>query len=201
LRFDQLYNSRIIPYLPFLIHGVSQGDKMAYRTASEQIIRWHSVVSVGMHYAVQCQEELAFIERGAIQAAYVAQAELQGVVASGLNLEAVFDICASFNVGIAPVVENEPVMSDIPALIFAGHFDPITPPAWGQQVATNLANSFYLEFPTLAHAVSGADACPQAIAAAFFIEPTIMLDVTCIDTLELDFIGTEPELPDEAPRL
>jgi pimeloyl-ACP methyl ester carboxylesterase len=201
LTFQALYSSSVIPFLPSDIHNGSEGDIARYALARMRSGLQRDTVSIGMNYAVQCQEELAFIERGAIQAAYAAQAELQGVVASGVNLEAAFDICAGFNVGIAPTIENEPVMSDIPALIFAGHFDPITPPAWGQRVATNLANSFYLEFPTLAHAVSGADACPQGIAAAFFIEPTTMPDTTCIDMLELDFIGTEAELPDSAPRL
>jgi pimeloyl-ACP methyl ester carboxylesterase len=201
LTFQALYSSSVIPFLPSDIHKGSEGDITRYAVARMRSGLQRDTVSIGMNYAVQCQEELAFIERGAIQAAYTAQAELQNVVVSGLNLEAAFDICASFNVDAAATIENVPVMSDVSALIFAGGFDPITPPVWGQSVAAHLANSFYLEFPTLAHAVSGADACPQEIAAAFFIEPTVTPDATCIDTLELDFIGTESDLPDSAPQL
>jgi pimeloyl-ACP methyl ester carboxylesterase len=201
LTFQALYNGSIIPFLPSSIHSGSEGNLDGYGIARMRAALQPEIISYGMNYAVQCREELAFTEHGTIQAAFVAQHELQGFVASGLNPEVAFDICASFNVGTPSAIENEPVHSDIPTLVFAGYFDPITPPEWGQRVAANLAHSFYLEFPTLGHAVSGGGDCPQGIAADFFVEPAITPDASCIATLELDFMGTESDLPDSAPRL
>lgn len=82
--------------------------------------------------------------------------------------------------GSAPAIENEAIRSDIPTLVLAGEYDPITPPAWGQLVATNLSQAIYLEFPGLGHAVSTTDDCPQGITLAFFADPAATPDASCI---------------------
>jgi pimeloyl-ACP methyl ester carboxylesterase len=83
-----------------------------------------------------------------------------------------------------PVV-NEPVSSDVPALIFAGQFDPITPPEWGQLAAETLSNSFFYEFPGLGHGIMDSDRCALGIGLQFLDEPTTEPDLSCLD----DFSG------------
>ncbi|MDQ7033950.1 MAG: alpha/beta fold hydrolase [Anaerolineae bacterium] len=171
LNFGILYNSHRIPFLPEAIVNASEGNFGFYHSAISDSLTVYNYLSMGMYYAVQCQEEIAFLERGAIRAAYEAQPELQVLVANGATHESDFEICASFDAGVSAAIENEAVTSDIPTLILAGRFDPVTPPQWGRRVHDSLSNSAYVEFPTLAHDVIYADGCAERIAINFFIFP------------------------------
>jgi pimeloyl-ACP methyl ester carboxylesterase len=76
--------------------------------------------------------------------------------------------------------ENQPVTSEIPALILAGEFDPITPPEWGRMTAAHLSNSYYYEFPGNGHWVTSSSRCALAIMLAFLDNPLIPPDATCL---------------------
>jgi pimeloyl-ACP methyl ester carboxylesterase len=80
-------------------------------------------------------------------------------------------------------VENMPVVSDIPALVLSGEFDPITPPEWGRAVAADLSNSFFFEFPTVGHGVIRSDTCARDMALAFLNDPTTEPDSSCMTDL------------------
>jgi hypothetical protein len=100
-----------------------------------------------------------------------------------------FEICDAWDSGQAGAVENEPVHSDIPTLVLAGEYDPITPPAWGQRTASMLENSSYFEYPGMGHGLSIAHNCPQEMMFAFWDDPTVAPDDACIAGLDLpDFI-------------
>jgi len=71
------------------------------------------------------------------------------------------------------------LVSQIPTLVFAGTFDPITPPSWSQQVAESLPNSFYVEMPNHGHGMS--TSCPVNIRVAFLIDPLAAPDRSCAD--------------------
>jgi hypothetical protein len=88
-------------------------------------------------------------------------------------------------------VENQPVRSDVPALVLAGEFDPITPPAWGEMVAANLQNSAFLVFPGEGHGVSLSE-CGRSAAITFLNDQQVAdPSVECID----DLTGPEFVLP------
>lgn len=186
-----LYDSTIVPILPQMMTAASNGDTSAYSQAVGRLVAQQGVISLGMNHAVQCHEELPFTRRGTIQTAYAAHPELQAYLDYGLDVESIFDVCAAFAVGAAPLDANNGVVSAVPTLILAGRFDPITPPHWGQQVQRNLAHSTYIEFPTLGHGVTNGRECPQHIAAAFFIDPLVQPDTTCMETMDLHFSGTD----------
>jgi hypothetical protein len=65
----------------------------------------------------------------------------------------------------------------------AGEFDPITPPAWSEQVAETLGNSYLYEYPALSHGASFKAGCPQDMALAFFEDPSQKPDAACIDEM------------------
>jgi hypothetical protein len=78
---------------------------------------------------------------------------------------------------------NSPTVSDVPTLIFAGGFDSLTPPAWGQHAATTLSSSYFLEFPHESHAFAGENTCAQTIMARFLQNPATAPDSSCIAAL------------------
>jgi pimeloyl-ACP methyl ester carboxylesterase len=78
--------------------------------------------------------------------------------------------------------ENTAVTSEIPSLILAGQYDPVTPPEWGQLAAETLSNHFYYEFPGLGHGVMRSDACGLEIGLQFLADPTHEPDASCLET-------------------
>ena len=173
--FQSLYISEIIPLLPAMIFGVSDGDLELLGFIAEGYISGIEFSSEGMYFSVQCGEEVPFgsPEEGA------AAGEVYPQVQDWVDSDPFSTICLSWGAGKADPIENEPVVSDIRTLILAGEFDPITPPAWGELVAESLSNSFYFEFPDVGHGVSRSGPCALGITLGFFDDPTIEPDGDC----------------------
>ena len=99
--------------------------------------------------------------------------------------QSVVAICEEWGARIADEIEDEPVTSDIPTLILAGEYDPITPPVWGKMVAEDLSNSFFFEFPAVGHGASVLNECPLSITLDFLNNPTTRPNIDCIAELVL----------------
>jgi len=87
-------------------------------------------------------------------------------------------------VGRADETLTQAVTSDIPTLIMAGEYDPITPPAWGRLVAETLKNSYFFEYPGVGHGASASPGCPQEMMVDFFDDPTAAPNDTCLAGME-----------------
>jgi pimeloyl-ACP methyl ester carboxylesterase len=90
-------------------------------------------------------------------------------------------LCEGWEVEPADPIENEPVVSDVPALVVSGELDPITPVRWARGAAENLSNSFFYVFPGLGHGVTRESACALDMMLQFFDDPTTEPDASCID--------------------
>jgi pimeloyl-ACP methyl ester carboxylesterase len=95
--------------------------------------------------------------------------------------------CKLWRAGRAEPAQNRPVVSAIPTLVLTARWDGIVWPPEGQEIASHLRNSFYFEFPGIAHgtlfaSLDGID-CPATIAAAFVDVPRTSPDAGCIATM------------------
>ncbi len=192
--FLALYDTWIIPELPQMIYDASNGD---YTLLSElmmlAMLQGYSSdgFSEGMFYSVQCYEEMPFTNESPIRASEDAYPEFQDYFKAGFEMDET--LCRIWRVGEANPIENEPVQSDIPTLVLAGEYDPITPPEWGGRAAENLSNSYFYEFPGFGHGVSILGGCPTDITQAFLTSPATAPDTSCIAN-----IGAPPfVLPDQ----
>ena len=68
-------------------------------------------------------------------------------------------------------IEDEPVVSDIPTLLLSGQFDPITPPKWADLAAETLRNSYTFVMPMAGHGVAIDIPCAQHLMERFLAEP------------------------------
>lgn len=75
---------------------------------------------------------------------------------------------------------REPVHSDVPTLLLAGEFDPVTPPQWAYQGAESLANSFVFTLPGIGHGVLDSDSCGALVVRAFLENPAEPKVPACI---------------------
>lgn len=185
--FSQLYSTGSLPFLPALIYSAHGGDTERLTPLLGDLFFTHDTVSIGMHYSVECREEFPF---GSAEG-YLASIEEYPDFRHGLDMP-IIDICELWDVPPADAIENEPVTSDIPTLVLAGEYDPITPPRWGEQVAQDLSQGYYFAFPGVGHGASLADICPAQITFDFLSDPTVRPDSSCIAGMNGPYFFTEP---------
>lgn len=160
-------------------------------------IRFENVSqSVGMYLSVMCQDEVPFNDYAAAeQSALDAAVPVQLVDPELSALDEVQQACARWGVAESPLSETQPVTSDIPTLVLAGGYDPITPPQWGFDAAETLSNSFVYVFPGVGHGILATGPCPQSITDAFLAAPSSEPDGSCVGTMGLTFFAGENGQP------
>ncbi len=95
--------------------------------------------------------------------------------------------CSRYTVPALDDVVNQPVVSDIPTLVLAGEYDPVTPPAWGELVAATFSTAYVYTFPGVGHGALAGGPCPESIMLAFLDDPLQLPDASCIDDLSISF--------------
>jgi Tol biopolymer transport system component/pimeloyl-ACP methyl ester carboxylesterase len=175
--FELLYSPTAVPWIPYLIDQASQGE---YPEPSIFAVPDRTIWAPGMHYSIWCREEMAF---ESLEEAVALAAGLPPVLGDYFADAYDWDVCASWQAGVADPIENEAVVSDIPTLVLSGRYDPITPPAYGRMAAETLANSFVYEFPNLAHGAMRSDSCALEIGLQFLDDPTVEPDTSCMARL------------------
>lgn len=94
-------------------------------------------------------------------------------------------------------LEAIPVDSDIPTLILAGSYDPITPPEWSQKLLKGFTNTHYIEFPTYGHGVL-LSPCGSVLMSNFLVNPSEKPNPACLESVlgkKVDFISDYYENP------
>ena len=121
-------------------------------------------IADGMYLCVTCAEDVPFID----------QAEAARMDADNpFGNYRVFQqtrACSLWPRGEIPSDYREPVRSGVPALIFSGNFDPVTPPQRGEEVARYLPNSRHVIIPEAGHGPFG------------------VTNIDCLDRLILEFL-------------
>jgi pimeloyl-ACP methyl ester carboxylesterase len=197
---DAFYGPTRLPhktaYLPLLIDQVEGGKtELLYPWVDRY---WTEMLtnpnwSWGFYFSVICQESLPAAEPENIATQTAAYPELDGYVRHSAD----FPICEAWNQPAAPPLVAEPVESEIPTLILAGAYDPVTPPKWSKSVAEHLSHSYYYEFPSAGHNVGTDNPCAESMMAAFLNDPTNRPDAGCIANVP----GPEFALPEDVTVL
>ncbi|MCC6617073.1 MAG: alpha/beta fold hydrolase [Anaerolineae bacterium] len=196
LAFGALYSREWFQLLPEIIYDVRDGNYRLLGSTLQSILEDQEGFSMGMHFAVQCNEETPFVAPENVAASLEASPILGGYFANEPNTgNMIVSVCHSWTTVMPASEENAPVVSDIPTLVISGEYDPITPPSWGKMVADSLPNSFYYEIPGAGHGASVGDPCPESLLNAFLNDPTSEPDSSCIaDMPTPDFLIVEDAL-------
>jgi pimeloyl-ACP methyl ester carboxylesterase len=78
---------------------------------------------------------------------------------------------------------RSPVRSDVPSLLLAGEFDPVTPPQWAEGAARYLSRSAVFVFPAVGHGVLDSHVCAADLIAAFLADPANPAPPGCLSRL------------------
>ncbi|NOK81694.1 MAG: hypothetical protein GFH27_549289n360 [Chloroflexi bacterium AL-W] len=186
---DALYSVDLIPAMPRLIYDTHHGR---YELLARLIQPSGSSggFNNGQFWAVQCNEDYPFTT----PQEYVDKRQTNPLSRSFIESnpkfnEAALEICPAYRDTPPPAIENQPVVSAIPALLLNGEYDPITPPSYAQKINDKLTNSFYYEVPGFGHVVTSSidSSCPNSIIAQFLNTPNTTPDTTCITELDVTF--------------
>jgi pimeloyl-ACP methyl ester carboxylesterase len=171
-----------IPYIPRAIDAASRGEIVdPIRSSVSTIMSYGQYVATGVYWSSFCLDEITF---DTLENAQAVADDYPPQMAYFVG-SSYFALCPLWTTGTADPIENEPVVSDIPTLVFAGRYDPITPPAWGQRAAEHLSNSHYYEFPNMGHGVMRSDDCGLSIGLQFLDNPTVEPDASCMESLTI----------------
>jgi pimeloyl-ACP methyl ester carboxylesterase len=184
LIFQLLYSSDMLPSIPALIYQARDGNFKIIASLQSQLLAQMKDISEGMHFSVECYEELPFDSLDKAEAAYRAEGEFSGALGTAKSS---FDSCQIWNVSKASNIETQAIHSDVPTLVISGQFDPITPPDLGKLAASTLSKSFFFEVPAGGHGPSLTVDCPQQMVLAFFDQPNSTPESSCLNKLKIAY--------------
>ena len=127
-----------------------------------------------MNASVNCSDRAAF--PGDVLATVAARPEY-GALLTGSKPN-----CARWGVAPAPPGFNDPVTTDVPTLVLADEYDPITPPADSRATADALPDATFVEFPGLGHGAVFSTLCPEAVYKSFLTDPSAP-DTSCVASM------------------
>lgn len=169
--FNRLYDDSLIPLLPQVVTSLANGETGVLSVLIQDGVRIATGFADAMEFVVDCADNAGLGAQAADAAVFEDPGRLGLVVAQG-------GLCPA-DWPAAPGPFNAPVESDIPALVLAGSYDPITPPDGTRAVAERLPNSTFVLVEPGGHAVIDFSECMRDIGLAFLTDPTATLDASC----------------------
>jgi pimeloyl-ACP methyl ester carboxylesterase len=187
LIFNTLYSPDLVATLPLAIHAAAGGN---YAPLISQAYLLDAGLYDGMFYAVTCSEDAPLIS------AAEAEKLSQGSVFGNRTLEFA-EVCAKWPKGTVSAEFRAPLVSNVPALIFSGEADPITPPWHAEKIAISLSNELHLVFKGMGHG-NLASRCTTNLLKSFLDSAsTAGLQTSCVADIQpppffVDFYGPRP---------
>lgn len=145
-------------------------------------------INHGMQLSVMCTEDAAEMAPN--------EADADSVLGNAL-VEVSQAQCAVWPTNPRPEGFRDPLAGELPVLLLSGELDPVTPPAYGEEVAATLPNGRHLVLAGQGHNVLGVGCAPKLIARFLDTLDAAELDAECLDGLSAPppfsgFHGWEP---------
>ena len=173
--FTALYDTTLVPALPGLIAQLDTGVTVIVGQLIADGVPFATSGADVMAHAVNCADN-AGLGRTALDADVVASPGRYATVMVQT------EVCPADWPASSPGF-NEPIESDIPALLFAGGLDPVTPPGPTLALAEHLPNSTSVFMPAGGHGIAYAP-CSFEIMIDFIADPWTVPDTSCADEFE-----------------
>lgn len=184
LVFLSLYFPATIAELSTLISTLDSGN--VTRLNDSTVLKIAEALAGGSvnfmnFFAVECRGEVAFSDPDELRAAYKTFPRFEGTLGTGVGISSpkIFELCDAWGLTEPSAAENEPLRSDVPTLLLAGYFDPVTPPENLALAAESLSHAYAYTFPDQAHGAGLSSPCALGIVQAFISNPTGEPDADC----------------------
>jgi len=176
--FSALYDPRSVSAMPYLIHRAAHGRLLPLQPYAERLYfdPYWTDLAAGMALSVNCHDEAPFTSRqenGSV-------AELYPLLKNWAEEMWSYDPCRLWPSSQAEAVQNSAVQSDIPTLLLAGAYDPVTPPAFARLAAQTLSDGHVFVFPGAAHSPFFSESCTLDLLLKFLEDPRRRPDSACL---------------------
>lgn len=186
-----LYLPETAALLPLAIYRAADGDYTTLLALSSAGVSAIEGISLGMRYSVLCAEDAPRVNDETLERA------TQGTFAGAGLVRTFLKPCDFWPRGKVGDDYYAPFASEAPTLILSGEFDPVTPPVWGEQIASQWRNTRHVVVPGVAHGV-GTRGCMMRVVRRFLNEANPRtVDPSCAQTLRrkpffLSYAGPVP---------
>lgn len=174
--FPALYAPEMVAMLPASLARAKQGDYAALMAMSALFGEFaEEKLARGMQLSVVCAEDVPRIKS--------AEAIRQPQPFGELFVDEFAKACATWPRGTVPKDFDQPVKSVKPVLILSGALDPVTPPAYGEEVKKSLTNALHVVAPNVGHGVSSRGCAPKLIKKFIETASVSELEAKCLERL------------------
>jgi pimeloyl-ACP methyl ester carboxylesterase len=133
-----------------------------------------ALASAGFFLSVTCTEDVPFID------VKMAEDAARSTFGGDYRLQQQLRACGLWSRGWLSHPRGQAVRSDVPALLFSGDQDPVTPPARVAEVLRHLTNARHVVVANNGHAFGSLGECGQRLIAEFInTKAHANLDVSC----------------------
>lgn len=173
---SMLYRSSTSQWIPVFIHWAAQGIFSPIAEYTADYLRWvNENIMDGMFLCVTCTETIPYIDYEE------ARALALGTFMGTYRLDQQKNACDWWVRGRHPADFHEMVVMDTPAVILSGEIDPVTPPRYGEELASYLPNSIHVVIPNAGHEYGTVwEDCLDDVVARLISQGSVDgLDATC----------------------
>jgi pimeloyl-ACP methyl ester carboxylesterase len=176
------YSDATVALLPLIIEAAHEGNYLPLAAQAElQIEAVSESLGFAMHNSVVCTEDAPWFPENNDPGA--ALLYLGTTVIDGLRA-----ICTSWPTGTIDQDFKQPVASDRPVLLLSGEHDPVTPPAYADQIVeSGLANSRHIVGRGQGHGLAAVGCVPRLMQEFVDSADPAEPDAACLDS--------EPPMP------
>jgi pimeloyl-ACP methyl ester carboxylesterase len=182
--FWGLYWWEDIELVPRLIHEFAASDLSTFDHFATNYFfsEFFDHRAHGMANAMWCNDDSAFMDRDHL----ARQSDTYPLIGDWIgDPDSNFSTCDGWPLTQPDPREKTPVISDTPALLLAGGFDPVTPPEFAHFAAATLARAHVFTIPSVSHDVIESHHCASELVVAFLDDPTTRPDTGCLDPDEV----------------
>lgn len=175
-----LYQSGAASRIPLVLNEASKGN---FKRLAEAAIFYRRVIvatgATGLYLSITCAEDLPFAKSSDDRDPDV-------TFLGNYRLREQLEACAEWPQGKIRKNYDELESSDVPALIYSGQWDPVTPPEYGDRVAKLLPNSLHVVVPSGGHGFGGLQGleCLDSLTTKFIENGSVKtLDTSCVKSI------------------
>ena len=185
-----LYSPLASALIPAVVARAEQNDFQGMLALASVGDGGEPNMSIGMQLSVICAEDSPRVT------AEDAERESKGTLFGEYVMRNQRLACEFWPKGQVEPAFYEPVTSNIPTLVLSGELDPVTPPVWGEQIATTLSASKHIVIPGTGH-TAGSTGCGSRIIRNFIDKGTTEgLDTSCVALVHRPPFFVSPAGPD-----
>jgi pimeloyl-ACP methyl ester carboxylesterase len=183
------YSPLTAALLPLTLYQADQGNYAPLASQKKWVADdLASQITGGMELSVVCAEDADLLR---------ARPEDAATLLGNTQIAKIQSACSVWPRGLRPADFHEPLTSALPVLVLAGQYDPVTPPAYADEVLRTLSNARLLLARGQGHGVIGAGCMPRLVSQFLDELKPLSLDDRCLLQLGdtpafIDFNGAAP---------